>query len=274
MTIRIFKLTAGCAAAVLAALFSGPVKAADFPFYSGPALAAVQAGLHGADLPLPAAAAGARTYDFQTLYGSLGYPSPTYFGSSGDEVMDLEAYTSKSDSFYSEINGYLRFYPGPYTWYGTGPEDAKLIVEHMDHVFSRAPALPADLMLFRGLGLKFRGSEPYTIGEEFLDKGYVSTSTSYKVARYFAIEMGAAEDDGSRKAVFALYLGRPGEKGILVDQGEDEVILKHVMKFRVMAKKDGVKKYDLYLVQACADVCAAAVPRDAGVFWAGLSVND
>jgi len=272
----------GLAASLLAALFIGPAKAADLNFDSSNAglslSETVQSfGVLNADRlqPVPVAApAGARTYDFKLLYKDLGYPSPDYFGSNETEVMDLDSYTSKQDSFYEEINGYLRFFPAPYTWYGTGPDDAKLIVKNIDKVFTRVPALPADLMLFRGLDLKFRASKPYAIGEEFIDKGYVSTSVSFKVARYFAIEINDNETTASRKAVFTLYLDRPGEKGILIDQGEDEVILKHGRKFKVMAKKDNVTKYDLYLVQACSSACSAALPADVSDFWTNFSVQD
>ncbi|MDO8804950.1 MAG: ADP-ribosyltransferase [Elusimicrobiota bacterium] len=276
------RLFTGGLAAVLAVLFVNTVKAADLSFdgaAGGISLAETLRSFESRSAdqfqpPLAPAPAGARVYDFKLLYGGLGYPSPDYFGSDETEVMDLESYTSKEDSFYGEINGYLRFYPAPYEWYGTGPEDAKIIVKNIDRVFDRAPALPGDLMLFRGLDLKFRDNKAYAIGEEFIDKGYVSTSVSYKVARYFAIEIGDNETTASRKAVFALYLNRPGEKGILVDQGEDEVILRHGMKFRVMAKKDGVKKYDLYLVQACLSACADSLPGDVRGFWRNFSVQD
>lgn len=276
------RLFSGGLAAVLAALFVNTAKAADISFdgaSGGISLAETLRSFESRNAdqfqPPPAPApAGVRTYDFKLLYGDLGYPSPDYFGSNETEVMDLESYTSKEDAFYEEINGYLRFYPAPYEWYGTGPEDAKIIVKNIDRIFDRAPALPGDLMLFRGLDLKFRGSKPYAIGEEFIDKGYVSTSVSYKVARYFAIEMGDNETTSSRKAVFALYMGRPGEKGILIDQGEDEVILKHGRKYKVMAKKDNVAKYDLYLVQACPGACADSVAGDVRDFWINFNVQD
>mgnify|MGYP003798589357 CR=1 FL=1 len=221
-----------------------------------------------------AANAGARTYEFQALYKSLGYPDPGFFGASEQALQDLDSYTSKYDAFYEEINGYLRFYPAPYDWSGTGPEDAKLMVANIDGIINKAPALPADLVLFRGLDLKFRKSKPYAINEEFVDKGYVSTSTSYKVARYFAIEMNDNATTKSRKAVFTLYSARPGQKGLLIDQNEDEVILRHGMKYRVMAKKDNVKKYDLYLVQVCGDVCETTLKTDVGSFWANLNITD
>lgn len=220
-----------------------------------------------------AAPAGAHASDFKSLYRSLGYPSADFFGSSGDEVMSLEAYISKEDPIYGEINGYLRYHPQPYEWYGTGPDEAKVIVGHIDNILRRAPRLPGDLVLFRGLGLGYRQDKPFETGEEFTDKGYVSASVTYSVARYFAVEMADGEKP-DRRAVFALYFSAPGERGILIDQGEDEVILGHGRKFKVMARKAGPVKYDLYLVQVCAASCDAAVRGDVKDFWASFSVSD
>jgi hypothetical protein len=223
--------------------------------------------LLGAALFVAPAAEAARVYDFKALYRGLGYPSPDYFGSTVDEVMDLDTYTSKDDTFYGEINGYLRYHPEPYEWYGTGPDDAKLIVERLDNIMRRAPEIPGDLVLFRGLGLGWRGDKPFADGEEFTDRGYVSTSVSYDVARYFAIEKDPDEAEASRRAVFVIYFTRPAERGILVDQGEDEVMLERGRKFRVMARKDDAEKFDIYLVQACAGECETAPRPDAAAFW-------
>lgn len=215
-------------------------------------------------------AAGARVYDFKALYKNLGYPSPDYFGSDEQTIMDIESYISKEDTFYEEINGYLRFYPAPYDWSGTGPEDAKLIVKNIDGIFRKAPPLPADLVLFRGLSLKYRGNKPYPAGEEFTDKGYASTSTSFKVANYFATGM---HDDsaGERKAILVLYFDK-AEKGIMIDQNEDEVILKHGSKFRVMETRDG-NGYDLYLTQVCAGACETVLRKDVKDFWTSFSAR-
>jgi hypothetical protein len=259
-----------------AALFIGAANAAEISFDGAGGGNLLVDYAAGADMEVPLAApagAGAHVYDFKSLYGSLGYPSPDYFGSSEEELQDITTYTSKEDTFYGEINGYLRFHPAPYEWYGTGPEDAKVIVEHIDRVFTRAPAIPGDLILFRGLGLGWHGSKPFAAGEEFTDKGYVSTSVTYSVARYFALEMGD-EEKPERRAIFAIYLTRPSEKGILVDQGEDEVMLPRGRKFRVMAQKAGVAKYDLYLVQACAAACETTLRGDVSAFWDGFAVQD
>ena len=258
--------------ALAASLASGPglARASGFSFD------APSAGLALADAPeaprAAAAPAPARLYDFGTLYKSLGYPSPDLFGSTAEEVSDLDAYTSQEDPIYTEINGYLRYYPAPYDWSGTGPEDARVIVARMDNIFARVPALPEDAVLLRGLGLGYRDNEPYTPGEEFVDKGYVSATASFKVAYHFAVEMDGREEKPSRRAVFALYFTRP-ERAILVDQGEDEAILPHGRRFRVMAARPG-GKYDLYLVQLCAASCETAVRPAAAAFWASFSPAD
>ena len=76
-----------------------------------------------------------------------------------------------------------------------------------------------------------------------------------------------------RKAIFSIYFAQ-AVKGILIDHSEDEVILKHGSRFKVMVKKDNVKKYDLYLVQACSAACEASVRPDVAAFWSGLNVQD
>lgn len=266
-----------CRGFVLAAvIFVPPAAAADISFDGGSGGAAFADYARSAAAAIPPAApaaAGAHVYDFRALYGSLGYPSPDYFGAPEEAVQDLESYISKEDAFYGEINGYLRYYPAPYEWYGTGPDDARAMVARIDTIFEHAPPLPGDLIMFRGLGLGYRQDKPFAIGEEFIDKGYVSTSLTYSVARHFALEMG---DSGkpSRRALFVIYPSRAGEKAILIDQGEDEVMLGHGRKFRVMAQKDGVRKYDLYLVQLCAASCETALRGDAGDFWSNFTVQD
>ncbi len=261
-----------------AVFFIGSANAAEISFDGAAGALSLKDYISSAAPDLPrltsaAPAAGAHVYDFKTLYAGLGYPSPGYFGSSAEEVEDLGAYTSKEDAFYKEINGYLRYYPAPYEWYGTGPEDAKLIVGCLDNIFARTPSLPGDLVLFRGLGLGYRQNKPFALGEEFIDKGYVSTSVTYSVARHFAVEM-SGEGNPSGRAILTFYFARPGEKGILVDQGEDEIILPHGHKFRVMGKKAGIKKYDLYLVQVCAAACDTTVRGDVKDFWEDFSARD
>ena len=210
-----------------------------------------------------------KTYLFSDLSKQLGYPSETFFGSTQDQINDLESYTSKYDSFYREINNYLRFYPEPYEWDGTGPADAKIIVSHMDSIFKKVPALPKDLILFRGVDLKYRKNKSFSIGEEFLDKGFFSTSTSFKVAKYFAAEMDIEKRTETKKAIYVIYQNQnsPNEKGILIDQNEDEVILKHGQVLKVMAFKKSNTVYETYLIQLCSLKCNLQLNSDVQKFW-------
>lgn len=207
--------------------------------------------------------ANAGVYEFQKLYQQLGYPSPNNFGATDEEFQDLETYTSKEDSFYKEINSYLRYFPQKYEWNGISPQDAQIMVKHIDHIFDLVPTLPSKLILFRGIDLKFRQNKSYQIGDEFVEKAYASTSTSFKVAHYFAVEMDAEERPTSKKAIFTLYINRPNFKGILFDQGEDEIILKHGEKIRIMAIKNKNRLYDFYLAQICSKICEIKPNKEA-----------
>jgi hypothetical protein len=207
------------------------------------------------------------TYSFEKLSTKLGYPSENFFGSTEKEVFDLSSYTEKGETYYQEINNYLRYFPAPYEWYGTSPEDAKVMVESMDHIFKNVPVLPEDLILFRGLTLNFRKNKSFNVGEEFSDKGFVSTSTTFSVAIHFAVEMNKDEPE-KKRAIFVMYQNAPEQKGILIDQEEDEVILKRSQLFKIMDKRNEPgKSYETYLVQVCKQTCDGAMNPDIIKFW-------
>lgn len=208
-----------------------------------------------------------KAYDFKDLSLELGFPDKTYFGSNEEEILDLETYTSKEDTFYKEINSYLRMHPDPYEWFGISPDRAAGIVENIDKIYLRAPALPMNLILFRGMDLKYRKNKSYRLGEEFIEKGYASTTTSLKVAHYFATIIH--EDALSKKAIFVLYQNQADQKGILIDQEEDEVILNRGQKFRVMKIKKN-RTYETYLVQICKKICEQKMNFDIKRFWSSF----
>jgi hypothetical protein len=213
---------------------------------------------------LPPAGAWGGTYEFQKLWGRLGY-SDEFFGATEDELTSLRSYIEKFDSFFSEINGYLRFYPKTYTWYGTGPKEAREEVRHIDAIFKRAPGLPADLVVYRGLTLEWRANRPFGVGEQFVEKAYSSTSTNREVALSFARPSADSPDDGedeehpgkkgAAQALLVIYFRSAHPRGLLINQGEDEVILPHGTLFRVM-DRDLRADPPRYLVQACEEgVC-------------------
>ena len=206
-----------------------------------------------------AQSAFAGVYDFKKLHHDLGYDNTTDdFGSSTQELQDLDSYTDKYDDFFTEINGYLRFYPAPYDWTGTGPEQAKVMVKNIDAIFKRVPEIPSDITLFHGVTLEWHQGKPFEIGEEYTDQAYISTTTTRSVAQRFA--NGLDNEKPEKGAVFTLYFNQPHAKGILIDQGEDEVMLMHGEHFRIM-KRDLGEKSDAYLVQICGSIpCATQVP--------------
>ncbi len=212
-----------------------------------------------------------RVYDFQALSEKLGYPSVNYFNSSEEEIGDLETYASKEDSYYKEINNFLRFFPAPYDWNGISPETARKMVTNIDAIFYRVPNLPDDLILFRGVDLNYRKSKSFEVGEEFVEKGYASTSTSFKIADYFATVMN--DQSKSRKAIFVLFQNKKNDKGILFDQGEDEVLLKHDEKIKIMARDLKNRQYDLYFAQRCDVTCDSNLSEDAKKFWGNFQLN-
>ncbi len=198
-----------------------------------------------------------KTYNFNELSTKLGYPSDNFFGSSEEEILDLDTYTTKDDTFYRDINLYLRSLPNKkIDWTSVNPEDSAKIVKSIDAIYKRVPALPSDLILFRGIDLNYRNNKSFDRGGEYIEKGYVSTSSSFKVANYFANEINDNATSSSLKALMVLYSNKPGLKGILIDQGEDEVLLSHGEKIKIM-EVDKSKKYDLYLVQICSTICEA-----------------
>lgn len=214
-----------------------------------------------------------KVYDFKKLYHDLGYEKQkNYFNSTPDEVMSIESYIDKYESYYTEINNFLRYYPSPYDWSGTSPKEAKKNVKDIDHIISKAPLIPGDIILFRGLTLKWRQDKAFAIGEEYVDKAYISTSTTYSQAEYFAKGLNTDKSEGHKKALFALYFDQTQVKGLLIDQGEDEVILKHGERFRIMKKKE-LGEYDYYLVQVCHKVCSPVIKSSTVEDWWRLQLR-
>lgn len=204
-----------------------------------------------------------KNYQFSELYSKLHYEPGYYFGGSPEEISDLETYISKDDSWYKEINSYLRNFPKTnYEWYSISPDRAKSMVKNIDKIISLTPALPEDLILFRGVDLKYRGSKSFLEGETFIEKGYASTSTSFKVAEYFATKIS---ESNSKKAIFVFYSSKKDLKGFLIDRDEDEVLLSRNLKIKVMTiiKKSN---YDLNIAQICDVKCEKKLPNIVGKY--------
>jgi hypothetical protein len=215
-----------------------------------------------------------KTYPFSELTQRLGYPSVDFFGSTYDEVVAIETYSDKSDVYYKEINSFLRFFPAPYEWYGTSPEQAKILVENIDQIYKRVPSIPQDLILFRGVNLQYRKNVNFKKGETFFDKGYVSTTTRYSVAKDFAIKINIEESPKSKKAIYVIYQNGPDNKAILINQNEDEVLLDHGQLLKIMDMRKSNSHYDIYLVQWCKSLCEQTLNADIIKYWASFHDAD
>jgi hypothetical protein len=204
----------------------------------------------------------AKTYDFDKLYQSLAEASIEQNGS-------LQTYASKDDTYYLEINNYLRFYPKAYTWYGLGPQQAKKIVTDIDALFLRAKPLPADVTLFRGEGLGWHHNQSLSVGEEFVDAGYVSTSLMASIAGDFSFsDAGGEQNKAGRPALFVMYFSLASQrKAILIHSDEAEALLPHGTLFRVMDRRLADRQTDLYLLQICSASCERQVLPEAESFW-------
>ncbi|MFA5162027.1 MAG: ADP-ribosyltransferase [Elusimicrobiales bacterium] len=215
-----------------------------------------------------------RVYDFKQLYAQLGY-NASLFGATADEISALNEYTDQTiaTSNYKDINNYLRLYPAAYNWTTISPERAARIVRNMDGLFVKVPALPYNMVMFRGITMKFHGNKSYEPSEEYIDKAYVSTSLDDAVAKHFVL--GLIHDKTARRAILVIYSGSPGNKGILINAGEYEVILPHGATFRVMDTRTlhFNPDMDLCLVQLCSDSCESDIPARVLDFWRNYTLS-
>ena len=64
--------------------------------------------------------------------------------------------------------------------------ETQATITGLDKTFAIAEPTKQDMKLYRGIGISHRGEKMFEIGDEFHDKGFVSTTNSIYVARSFA----------------------------------------------------------------------------------------
>ena len=140
-------------------------------------------------------------------------------------------YTYQSPTFF-QVNSHLR------TGTATNPEVAKQIAAKMDETFARAPAMPRDVEVYRGMSLKHFGvSNPKElVGKEIVDSGFTSTSFDRRVADKFA----SSTEQG---VILAIRVPK-GTKAIPVNEyamrlPEHELVLNRGGKYRVVGIRSG-----------------------------------
>lgn len=182
--------------------------------------------------------------DYQDLVRALGYHPYPYDNIllSDDERYALTNYTHYDEPIYQDINGYLRGTLDDFWFY----RDTKEIDEDVfliDSVINKLKDLPKDLILFRGMSLGFRNGKFFNIGEIFIDKAYLSSSTSRMIGDSFSISK-------KNSVTLILYSSQKRFKGIAVNEIEDEVLLPRNTILKIMEeKKKGTKQ--IVIAQIC-----------------------
>ena len=112
------------------------------------------------------------------------------------------------------------------------------VVSQLDIAFDTyGVALPESVILYRGIGgTHSRAFTSLGIGQEFVDKGFISTTASPRMAADFALRTLGGIDDSDDGAVIEIHAPK-GTPVMLpdanMDRGESEVMLNRGTKFRV-----------------------------------------
>lgn len=152
------------------------------------------------------------------------------------------------------INNFLRF--GYLTKYKYKDQILSNI-HQLDSAISKSTRSKR-LSLYRGVDLEYRSNKPFLIGEEFIDKGFVSTSTNMNIAKVFS---------GQKMTLFKIYspidfkgfyynitqedmYNHEVEEQLYVE--EEEVLLPRESRFKVMSKTCEYVDYKcIYTLQLC-----------------------
>ena len=164
-------------------------------------------------------------YSDEHVVGIGGKDSPT------DEELDaIAAYIGDG---YSQMNDVTRGYdPGDDPFFR---EDIDTYVENLTNLIDRNPSLGTTALVYRGVydsvGMKWSELE---IGDELIDRGFVSTTNSIPTARGFGniqLEIELGEDT-------KLIDVSETVEGTRVPVKESEIILQRGTKFEVVAKTE------------------------------------
>jgi len=203
----------------------------------------------------------ARTYDFTTLYNQFMVGEILKNKISDESLWALHDYTNVDETFYVDINSYLRAktvlgsvaptYPTPFEavkfpenirFENFSQQEIYEKIMGLDKIFLELPDLPRDITLFRGISLDWRKGRPFEVGEEYEDAAYISSSMKQTYAETFTYSNSGA--------LLVLYFEKP-LRGLLLKNFEEEVLIERGQRFKIMKKKQRIGKPDLYLTQVC-----------------------
>jgi hypothetical protein len=158
------------------------------------------------------------------------------------QIEFLTYYTNRKGPWFEEVNQYMR----TGNWFGWNHHEIDMGIEQVDTLLNVSPALPSDIILFRGQSMMWLGRH-FSIDEEFTDGAYFSTSTDLKTARFYA-----GESTLSFTMVLYFKNSKNNHQGLVLNNSDKEVLLPKYKTYKVMDSFKGVStRYGL--VQVCSD---------------------
>lgn len=172
---------------------------------------------------------------------------------SGLSTKEANAIADYAGSGYATINKQLR--------HGTPDWFVRDQIDLLDSALSKAE-LPEDIIAWRGMQLD---SDYFQVGQEFEDKGYVSTTLSKRVVQAF-IDPDRELPEG-REWYLARIRVPQGAKGASIEMisanSENELLLARNQRFRVVSKKK-VGNYTHVEMEVVLEETAESAARNAG----------
>lgn len=210
-------------------------------------------------------AIAAKEYAHSDLQTYVGYKSLNEHPKINRKQLEfLSFYTDRRGPWFEEVNDYLR----SGFWYGWGTLDLDTHILELDSLLLNTPNLPSDVLLFRGQSMDWMGRH-YSIGEEFKDLAYFSTSSKLSVSRQYA---GYSD----MSFIMVLYFAdtKGNTKGLVLNNNDKEVLLQRGKTFKVMDSVRGtIRRYGL--VQICVEHKCDKKIKDTSVkkWWNNFKEN-
>lgn len=180
-----------------------------------------------------------QVYEHSKLQKYVGYNSLYQHPTINRVQLDfLQYYVDKDGPWRREVNDYLR----TGFWYGWVPEELDKSISAVDKLIETTPVLPKNIILFRGQNMSFMHRH-YSIGEQFTDKTFFSTTSKQGIARFYS-------GYSSLSFVMVIYFEDEKARGLVMNNEDKEVLLARNNTFKIMdSVKRNKRRYGL--VQVC-----------------------
>lgn len=167
-----------------------------------------------------------------------------------EDNVECKAYDNYTDGRYRHMNELLRS-GKPYYSEIYKEEDARRDIQYIDNLM-KAHTVPESIVVYRGAVMPSTAFKQCNPGDEFEDKGFVSTSLAKYTADAFCTEEAAAYRRDSYRVSMTIRVPKGSHALGCVGMGESELTLPRGSKFRVLdvsVDYNGVRNMELELIQ-------------------------